>query len=513
MERKARLITSAQIVTRWFRDSYDVQMKRAVCLLALTLTSTAAWAQWPQFRGPNGSGVSDAASLPVEIGPEKNVRWKLDLPPGHSSPVIVGNRIFLTAADPSKHAPAPAAGKVVDVGGDLYTICIDRSSGKVLWKRAAPRPRSETYQPTNSPASPSPVTDGRNVYVFFGDYGLLAYDLNGKSRWTLPLGPFNNSNGHGSSPILVNDLLILLCDQDTGSFLLAVDKTTGRVRWKTDRPESTRSYSTPALFKPSKGPAELIVPGAYQLASYSVQTGEKLWWITGLSWQPKSTPIVDGEMVYAHWWENGGEADQPAETPTFEDTLGKFDANGDKKIARDEFAADPRLQKGFGDLDLATDGYVDERDWFYYRARRASRNALLAVRPGGARGDLTGSPNIAWRMQKFLPNVPSPLLYRGALYLIKDGGILTSVDAKNGRILKQDRLAGGLDTYYASPVAGGGHVYFISRNGNLTVVKAERDTWDIVGRADFGDEAFATPAIADNEIYLRTRSALYCFGQ
>ena len=316
-------------------------------------------------------------------------------------------------------------------------------------------------------------------------------------------------NGHGSSPILVDNLLVVLCDQDTDSYLLAVDKETGRVRWKTARPESTRSYSTPAVLRPKDGPVELIVPGSYQLTSYDARTGEKLWWITGMSWQPKSTPIIDGEIIYAHWWESGGESEQLTQTPTFAETLARFDANGDKKLSAEEFASEPGLQKGFYSIDLGSDGIVDERDWNFYRARRGSRNALLAVRPGG-RGDLTGSSSVLWSVQKYLPNVPSPLLYRGVLYLIKDGGILTSLDPKTGTILKQGRLPGALDTYYASPVAGAGYVYVASQNGKMTVLKADGQ-WEILALNDFEEECYATPAIVDDALYVRTHSAMYCF--
>jgi outer membrane protein assembly factor BamB len=157
------------------------------------------WAQWPQFRGPNGSGIGGAAKLPIHFGPSKNVAWKAELPPGHSSPVIAGNLIFLTAVEGGTRADIGA--KVIDKGGKLFTICLDRRTGKVLWKREAPRPRVEAYQATNSAASPSPVTDGRFVYVFFGDFGIIAYTLDGTERWKVPLGPFNNVNGHGSSPV------------------------------------------------------------------------------------------------------------------------------------------------------------------------------------------------------------------------------------------------------------------------------------------------------------------------
>jgi outer membrane protein assembly factor BamB len=142
----------------------------------------------------------------------------------------------------------------------------------------------------------------------------------------LPLGPFNNVNGHGSSPILYRDLLILVCDQDTDSYLLAVDKRTGRVRWRTPRPESTRSYVTPAIFQPKDGPAELIVPGAYQVTSYYAASGEKAWWVRGFSWQPKSLPVIDGDTIYVHGWEGGGDAETPTETPTFAETLAQRDA-------------------------------------------------------------------------------------------------------------------------------------------------------------------------------------------
>ncbi|HXJ41677.1 MAG TPA: PQQ-binding-like beta-propeller repeat protein, partial [Bryobacteraceae bacterium] len=154
-------------------------------------------ADWTQFRGPNGSGISASKGLPERFDVQKNMVWKTALPPGHSSPVFTANHIFVTAFERKS----------------LLTICLDRASGKVVWRREAPRDREEPVEHTNGPASPSPVTDGHNVYVFFGDFGLLAYGPDGNERWRLPLGPFNNVNGHGSSPILANGRLVLICDQ------------------------------------------------------------------------------------------------------------------------------------------------------------------------------------------------------------------------------------------------------------------------------------------------------------
>src|SRR5262249_31544294 len=161
--------------------------------------------------------------------------------------------------------------------------------------------------------------------------------------------------------------------------------------------------------------------------------------------------------------ESGGEAEAPSETPEFREMLAKYDANHDGKLSKDELTGDQRLQRNFVEIDLALDGFIDARDWDFYRAKRASRNRLIAVRPNGARGDLTNT-HIVWSMQKFLPNVPSPLLYQGVLYIVKDGGIVTSIDPKDGKILKPGRLPGAVDTYYASPVAAAGQIYLLSQN-------------------------------------------------
>ncbi len=474
--------------------------------VVLFLALSAPAADWPMFRGVNGSGVAQVARVPTEFGPKKSVLWKTDVPFGHSSPVIAGNLIFLTGAEGGERTDAGRGDKVTDNGGKLFTICLDRNTGKILWKRESPRPRIERYQKVNSPASPSAATDGENVFIFFADYGLLSYTKTGKPRWSTPLGPFNNVNGHGSSPIVYGGLVILVCDQDSGSYMIALDKNTGKIRWRVERPEVTRSYVTPAIFEPESGPAELIVPGAYQVTSYRADTGEKLWWVRGFSWQPKSLPVISGDIIYVHGWEGGGEAETPAETPTWEQTLQQYDKNADGRLSQDEL--DRKMQKGFYLLDLDGKGHLAVRDWDFYRARRAAQNTLLAIRHGG-RGDLSQSA-VVWRMQKFLPNVPSPLIYKGILYLVKDGGIFSSVDPSNGKILKQGRLPGALDTYYSSPVAAADKIYLISQAGKATVLKAGAE-WEVLASNDMEDEVFATPAIVDDKIYLRTRQTLYCF--
>src|SRR4051794_21178979 len=392
----------------------------------------AAASDWPQFRGPDGLGVSNDRRLPVEFGPQKNVVWKTALPPGHSSPILVGPRIFVTAYE----------------GEKLFTIALDRATGKILWKREAPRPRQEFRQATNSPASGSPVSDGRNVYVFFGDFGILCYGVDGEDRWNVPLGPFNNANGHGASPVLIDDMLVLICDQDTDSYVLALDKATGKVRYRIERPDVTRSYSIPTVYRPKNGPAELIIPGSYLLIAYNLSTGEKLWWVRGMSWQQKSVAVVDGDMVYVCGWESGGDSISPPESPTWEEALARYDTDRDGKLTPTEVM---REFRNFGEYDLDRDHLINERERNFYRSRKAAQNGFVAIRAGG-RGDVTDK-RVLWRYRKSLPNVPSPLLYRGVMYLVKDGGVMTSLDPRIGEPIKVDRLRGALDRYWSSPVA------------------------------------------------------------
>jgi outer membrane protein assembly factor BamB len=460
-------------------------------MLQVLLFALVAAADWPQFRGPMGLGVADEKRLPVEFGPAKNVAWKTELPPGHSSPILVGTRIFVTAYE----------------GEKLLTIALDRATGKILWHREAPRPRKEFMQQTNSPASGSPVSDGTNVYVFFGDFGLLCYGVDGEEKWQLPMGPFNNANGHGSSPVLIDDMLVLICDQDTDSYVIALDKATGKMRYKIDRSDLTRSYSIPTVYRPKNGPAELIVPGSYQVVAYNLATGEKLWWVRGMSWQQKSVAVLDGDVLYVCTWESGGDTETPAQSPTWQEALAKYDEDKDGQLTPAEAL---REFRAFGEYDLDRNRTLNEREWNFYRSRKASQNVFVAIRAGG-RGDVTDK-RVLWRYRKSLPNVPSPLLYRGVLYLVRDGGILQSIDPRTGEPQKVDRLRGALDRYWSSPVAGDGKVYVLSEAGKLTVLRAGAE-WEVLAQNDLEDTCFATPAIGDSRLYVRTRSALYAFGK
>ena len=492
-----------------------------VAMLAMTASTGAVAEDWPQFRGSNGSGVSVSTGLPEVFGPEKNVVWKTPLPPGHSSPVLTRDRVFVTAyaeenATSSQQSATGTQGNAREKNHKLLVICLDRQTGKLLWQREVPRSREGRLQNVNGPASPSPVTDGTNVYVFFQEFGLVSYDGAGKERWRLPLGPFNMFYGFGASPILVDDKVILPIDQDSpSSYLIAVDKTSGRVRWKVERPAVISGYSTPIIYQPKQGPKQIVIPESFQLSAYSVADGKRVWWVRGLACEMKSIASSDGEYVYINGW--GFPQNQPGEqisTIPFEEALTRYDKNNDKLIAKAEVTGaekmDKMLKAAFEAFDMDRDEKLNAKDWEVFRGMMASENGLLAIKLGG-QGDQTATA-IRWRYQRPVPQVPSTLLYKGVLYMVNDSGILISFDPATGNVIKQGRLQGAIDKYFSSPVAADGKVFLVGQGGQVSVLKAAGD-WEVLTVNELDDEVFATPAIADGRIYIRTRSALYSFGK
>jgi outer membrane protein assembly factor BamB len=193
----------------------------------------------------------------------------------------VGDRIFLTGSE----------------GDALITMCLSRSTGKVLWRQAVQAGKREFQHTLNHRAAPTAVIDEKNVYVFFADFGLVSYDFDGKQRWQLPLGPFNSQHGVVASPVYADGKVILVFDTDTDAQIIGVDAATGRIAWKTPR-HVINGYSTPIIYRPASGPAQIIAPGSYQLTAYSVSNGEALWFVRGLTCQPKSAPTIAGNVVY-----------------------------------------------------------------------------------------------------------------------------------------------------------------------------------------------------------------------
>lgn len=462
-----------------------------LALAGLLAGVLAPAADWTRFRGPNGSGVADGDPLPVDFDPDTNVIWEASLPAGKSSPILTADRVFVTGHD----------------DGELLTIAIDRSDGSVLWKRAAPKRRVEQMHRLNDEASPTPVTDGTNVYAFFGGYGLVAYGPQGDLLWNLPLGPFTNFHGMAASPILVDGKIVLVCDQDLDAYVIAVDPANGEILWKRSRPDFVHSFSTPISYAAEGRGTEIIVPGSYRMTGYAPD-GRELWRVDGLTYQVKSSAVLDGDRVYFNGWAPGGEPAVRLELPAFVEMQERFDANGDAELTKQE-VPEAWLPGNWDMHDRNKNGTLNARDWAHYRARRVSENSCMAIRLGGS-GDITNS-HMLWRHQKSLPDVSSPILYRGVLYLVRNGGIVTALEPATGRVLKQGRLRDALDGFYASPVAGDGKVYMFSDAGKVAVLAAGTD-WSVLRTNDLAEDLYATPAIADGRLYVRTASRLYCFG-
>ena len=479
---KSLSIVAAVIVVFFVASSGHAQKKTPKPLTATTSND------WLQFRGPNGSGVAEGVALPAEFGANKNLAWKTAVPFARSSPVVTADRVFLTASE----------------GDKLITLALDRKTGKILWRRDVARARHMTIYRANDPASPSPVSDGKNVFAFFAELGLIAYGPNGTERWRLPLGPFNSFYGMGGSPVLVGNTLVMVCDQRANSFIIAVDARNGKVLWKKER-ANFEGYSTPAIYRPKDGPAQVIVLGSNTLDAYSLDKGERLWWVSKVGAYPKGVPVLGANMVYVV-----GEGGDAPFFPPYEDSLKKYDKDKDQRIHREEMKAEAEMVEHFGWLDANNDGYVDQAEYDFVRNSTVSGHGLTAVRLGG-KGDLTMT-NVAWSMKKSYPNIPAPLVYRGVMYLMKEGGILSSVDPVTGEVLKMGRTPEALEDYYASPVAADGKVFLLSASGKVTVLKAGAQ-WEILAVNDVADEAWATPAIAGNNLYIRTRNALHSFGQ
>ncbi len=393
---------------------------------------------WPQFRGPGGQGVSAETDLPT-AWTAANVVWRTPLPgPGHSSPVIWNDRIFVTAYRPPE---GRLRRYFTTAGGKLFVVCLDKASGRVVWEREVPTTDIEDHHSTNSPASPTPVTDGTHVYVHFGSHGLICYDFDGRTVWEKRLGPVKNTWGSASSPTLLGDVLLLNSDSDGDDFLLAVDKRTGQTIWQTSRTNVTRAWPTPVVWTVD-GLSQIVVSGSRRVKAYDADTGAEIWTVDGLTKWVTPTPVIGHGMLFAASNGPGG-------------------------------------------------------------------NAVLAIRPGG-RGNITKS-HVAWRHKRGAPYNSSPVLVGDHLFMVKNGGVMSCLDARTGDLVWRERLP-ARGSYYASLVAADGKIYAVNEDGEVTVIRAGAQ-FEVLASSDMSERTMASPAISGGRIFIRTDEALYAVGK
>jgi len=412
---------------------------------------------WPQWRGPSGQGTSTETKLPAEWTPTKNIKWKAAIPGrGHSSPIVWGNWIFVTTAVEGESVPGAKAVKHMDgdkeyvhpdsVGANrkhqFQVIAIDSKSGKIVWTQTAfeGTPFDDRHRKSSYAAS-TPTTDGTSVFAFFGSEGLYAYDMKGKLLWKADVGKINVSGmGTGTSPILYNNLVLLQCDEESGtaSFMVAIDKKTGKEVWRTPRKVQV-SWSTPLLVQTSKR-AEVIAAGTEFIIAYDPATGKELWRRKGLESNAVPSPVANNDFVYV------------------------------------------------------VSGYPTK--------------LALAIALGG-NGDL--AEQVAWKYSKGTAYVPSPILYGEYLYLTSDRGVLTCLDPKTGEVKYEGGRVPVPASFTASPVAFDGKILLTSEDGDTFVVKAGPQH-AILATNSVGEPVYASPAIADGNIFIRGERNLYCIG-
>ncbi len=454
-----------------------------ITMLALAIGERMAFAtvatDWPRFRGPNGSGVSSVPGLPIHLGPATNLAWRTAVPPGRSSPIVVGKRVFLTGYSENRR----------------LVWCLDLNSGRRLWERSLDALRSERKSEPNDAASSTPVADEQGVYALFSGFGLVAYNVSGDERWRTELNPFSQPHGMASSPILANGQVIVVADQVRDSFIAAFDKTTGREKWKTSRANFVGGYSTPILIRD-----EILVAGPAELTAYSAGTGQRQWSVPKMGIMPIGSPVCDGKRIFLN-----NDAVPPFDALAKEL---KGDRNGDGKLTPDEFP-DPSFKEAVLAIDRVYgngDGAVDKAEWDGALKLMSTLNALVAVRIDSS------PPRELWRTSKKLADAASPLLYQDVLYLVKDGGIMTALDPNTGAVLRQERLTGVQGRIFASPVAADGKVFVLSESGKLAVIKAGHG-WDLLTVNDLTEKCYATPALVDGMILVRSKDALWAFHQ
>lgn len=461
-------------------------------LLILFASNCLADSNWPQFRGEGGLGLG-TGKPPVEFSPENNMTWEAEVPLGHSSPCIWNDKIALTGL----------------ADGKLVTFCLNKADGRELWRVAAPAHEIEGAHRIGSPAAPTCCTDGEHLIAYFGSYGVLAYDWNGKTLWQQPLPAPVVEFGTSSSPIIADGKVILVVDQDMGSYMIALDVKTGAEVWRVDRSEFRRGFATPFIWK-HDGVQELVVCGSLWLRSYDLKDGKERWSARGMARVANASPVAADGVLLVSSWNVGGDEGERIEMEPFEAFAAVQDADKDGLLTLDEFPAGP-IKGRYSQIDADKDGKVTKPEYEFVRGMFADAvNQVFAIKPGG-RGDITNT-HVVWQQNKHLPYVSSPVAVNGRIFTMKSGGLASAYDTKSGSPIYQAERVDASGDYYASAVAADGRVYVISQRGTVVVLDATGDKLNVLARNDLKAPVFASPAIVDGVIYIRTDKKLYAFA-
>ncbi|MDA0660617.1 MAG: PQQ-binding-like beta-propeller repeat protein [Planctomycetota bacterium] len=450
---------------------------------------------WPQFRGPNASGVAaESTKPPVRFSPTEQLGWSIDLGKGVASPIVSRGRVFTTAMSPE---------------GKFVVLALSADKGQEIWKVELETGKLPDIMPPNEHASSTPATDGDRVYVHFSTLGLIALDAsNGDVCWKhpLPMPAYLMGWGAANSPIVYQDLVIFNLDDDLQSYLLALDKVTGKVRWKQDRAEMLGGYAVPVVCE-ANGRSDVVVAGTGKLKGYDPKSGQELWTCNSLLRTIMTTPVVHADRIYLSV-QSYGDTDRVLKYAL----LQWRDTNQDKKLTKDEL--EPAFHARFDQGDADQDGFLvdDEIDAaFQAPTNMVGGGDIIQAIQGGGEGDVTKS-HMIWNLDHKSPsNIASPLVVDGKVFMVKKGGLSAAFAAQDGATIFMKRRIKNLGNYYGSPVAAGSTVYVPAENGHIVVVKVGADL-EILADNNLEDSLIATPAIADDRLFVRTLNKIFCFA-
>jgi outer membrane protein assembly factor BamB len=416
-------------------------------------------------------------------------------------------------------------------GTSLVTTCLDPKSGGARWTAELRVPELEKVHPLTTHSASTPVTDGERTFAFFGSFGMVAYDRAGRELWRKPFAPPRNKHGSASSPVLYDGRLIQLADAGGKPFVVALDPGSGRELWKRERPRSECGWSTPVLWRTKRGD-ELVVLGPKRLDAFDPRTGASLWWLGGFPDNAITVPLVDGSRLDVNAL-GIGSISEIGYVPHRKD-VERHDKNGDGRIELEELPASVGWKSrneasldtpgvffssrdDFKDMDADKDGGVTAGEWEKFVDSIIGpepKNRILAIEEGAA-GD--AASKVVWENRKGVTEVPSPVLYDGRIYTVRDGGRFACLDASDGSVLYLERLPVAVGQYFASPVVAkvtdGAFVLTASARGLVSVLRAG-PAFEVVREVDLGEPISATPAIdaARGRIYVRTAKGLRAYG-
>ena len=473
--------------------TWRMHLKHLCLALHLCASTCLAESHWPQFRGPGGLGIG-TGKPPVEISMEKNLKWKVEVPHGHSSPCIWGNKIALTGLHEGK----------------LVTFCLSRADGHELWRAAVPADKIESAHRIGSPAAPTCCTDGERLFSYFGSFGVLAYDWNGKELWKKPLPLPVVEFGTSASPVVADGKVIVVVDQDVGSYMLALDAKTGEEVWRVNRDEFRRGFATPFVWQ-HDGMKELVVCGSLWVRGYDLKDGRQRWSVRGMARVANASPVSADGMLLVSSWNGGGDQDDRVLMEPFETFARANDADHDGMLTRDEFPKG-KIKDRYSQIDADKDGMVTRMEYDTMRGMFAEAvNQLFAIKPGGS-GDCTDT-HVVWQQNKHLPYVSSPVVANGRVFTMKNGGLASAYDARSGSPIYQAERVDASGDYYASAVTVDGRIYVVSQRGTVVVLDATSDRLNVLSRTDLKAPVFASPAIVDGVLYQRTDKHMFAFGE